>query len=40
LTNSFVRKPLDFAQIAETVSRLGVYWLAINAPAEARNERR
>ncbi len=28
--NSFVRKPLDFVEFAETVSRLGVYWLATN----------
>jgi CheY-like chemotaxis protein len=32
--NSFVRKPLDFTEFAETVSRLGVYWLAVNTPAE------
>jgi CheY-like chemotaxis protein len=31
--NSFVRKPLDFAEFAETVARLGVYWLATNKPA-------
>jgi CheY-like chemotaxis protein len=30
--NSFVRKPLDFAAFAETVSRLGIYWLATNQP--------
>ncbi len=30
--NSFVRKPIDFAEFAETVARLGVYWLAINKP--------
>ena len=30
--NSFVRKPLDFAQFAETVARLGIYWLAVNQP--------
>lgn len=30
--NSFVRKPLDFAEFAETVARLGVYWLATNEP--------
>lgn len=30
--NSFVRKPLDFAEFAETVARLGVYWLATNNP--------
>lgn len=28
--NSFVRKPLDFAEFAETVAGLGVYWLAMN----------
>jgi len=34
--NSFVRKPLDFAEFAETVARLGVYWLAANqGPPEA-----
>jgi hypothetical protein len=30
--NSFVRKPLDFSEFVETVSRLGVYWLAVNTP--------
>lgn len=30
--NSFVRKPLDFAEFAQTVARLGVYWLATNDP--------
>ncbi|MDD5247742.1 MAG: response regulator [Rhodocyclaceae bacterium] len=30
--NSFVRKPLDFGEFAETVARLGVYWLATNQP--------
>lgn len=30
--NSFVRKPVDFAQFAETVARLGIYWLATNDP--------
>lgn len=30
--NSFVRKPLAFAEFAETVARLGVYWLAVNQP--------
>jgi CheY-like chemotaxis protein len=28
--NSFVRKPLDFTEFAETVARLGVYWVAVN----------
>jgi CheY-like chemotaxis protein len=30
--NNFVCKPLDFAEFAETVARLGIYWLAINKP--------
>ena len=30
--NSFVRKPLEFAELAETVARLGVYWLLVNEP--------
>jgi CheY-like chemotaxis protein len=33
--NSFVRKPLDFNEFAETVARLGIYWLAINQPPPA-----
>lgn len=30
--NSFVRKPLDFADFAESVAKVGVYWLAVNEP--------
>jgi hypothetical protein len=30
--NSFVRKPLDFAEFAQTVASLGVYWVATNEP--------
>lgn len=30
--NSFVRKPLDFAEFAQTVARLGIYWVATNEP--------
>ena len=30
--NSYVRKPLDFSVFAETVARLGVYWLVTNEP--------
>ena len=30
--NSFVRKPLDFNELAETIVRLGVYWLLVNEP--------
>lgn len=28
--NSFVRKPLNFTEFAETVARLGIYWLVTN----------
>jgi hypothetical protein len=34
--NSFVRKPVNFAEFAETVSRLGIYWLATNEPPPPR----
>jgi len=34
--NSFVRKPVEFAEFAETVARLGVYWLATNQPPPKR----
>lgn len=30
--NSFVRKPVEFADFAETLARLGLYWLATNDP--------
>ena len=30
--NSFVRKPLDFAEFAAAVAQVGVYWLALNEP--------
>ena len=30
--NSFVRKPVEFAEFAEVVARIGVYWLATNEP--------
>jgi CheY-like chemotaxis protein len=28
--NSYIRKPIDFAQYAETVQKVGHYWLALN----------
>lgn len=30
--NSFVRKPVEFNEFAETVARLGIYWLVTNEP--------
>jgi DNA-binding response OmpR family regulator len=30
--NSYVRKPVDFAQFADAVRQLGLYWLMINEP--------
>jgi two-component system, response regulator len=35
--NSFVRKPVDFAQFAEAIERLGLYWMVLNEiPPETR----
>lgn len=34
--NSFVRKPVDFSEFAETVAQLGIYWLATNEPAHGK----
>lgn len=28
--NSFVQKPLEFGEFANTVAQLGVYWIAVN----------
>jgi two-component system, response regulator len=30
--NSYVRKPVDFAEFCEAIRQLGVYWLLINEP--------
>jgi two-component system response regulator len=30
--NSFVRKPVDFAQFVEAARQLGLYWLVMNQP--------
>lgn len=30
--NSFVRKPVEFPEFAETVARLGAYWMLVNQP--------
>lgn len=31
--NSFVRKPVDFPQLAEAVKHIGLYWLVLSEPA-------
>lgn len=30
--NSYIRKPVDFNQFAESIRQLGLYWLALNEP--------
>ena len=34
--NSYVRKPVDFAQFIEAARQLGLYWLVINEPPPKR----
>ena len=30
--NSYIRKPVDFAQFAQAIEYLGLYWLVLNEP--------
>lgn len=34
--NSYIQKPVDFAQFRETVKQVGLYWLVINQPPLAK----
>jgi two-component system, response regulator len=36
--NSYIRKPVDFNQFAETVKQLGLYWLVLNELPFNKNE--
>jgi CheY-like chemotaxis protein len=33
--NSYIRKPVDFSQFAESVRQMGLYWLLLNEPPPA-----
>jgi two-component system response regulator len=34
--NSFIQKPVDFAQFAQAANQLGLYWLVLNRSADAK----
>lgn len=35
--NSYIRKPVDFTQFAESIRTLGIYWLVLNEPPPERS---
>ncbi len=37
--NSYIQKPVDFAQFRQTVQQLGLYWLVVNQPPPANAQR-
>jgi DNA-binding response OmpR family regulator len=37
--NSYVRKPVDFAQFVDAARQLGLYWLVLNEPAPPKKEK-
>jgi CheY-like chemotaxis protein len=37
--NSYVRKPVDFAQFVDAARQLGLYWLVLNEPAPPKREK-
>ena len=37
--NSYIRKPIDFVQLADAMRQVGCYWLSINEPPPAEGER-
>lgn len=37
--NSYIRKPVDFDEFVEAISRLGIYWLQLNEPPVKNRQR-